>query len=119
MGESQPCPAAFFHPALHTLTYFSRIRPTFPNQFYGGRKNNSPTAWAIHGLTGECERSLPFSYLSLWPFLTVPLDDRFRIKDHAAASVSDEDFAQRAEKYPSDTPDTKEGYHIREIFHSV
>ena len=39
-----------------------------------------------------------------------------RIKDHAAAVVSDEAFAQRAERWPMDTPDTKEAYFIRETF---
>ncbi len=39
-----------------------------------------------------------------------------RMKTHAAAEVSDEDFAHRAERWPRDTPDTKEAYHIREIF---
>lgn len=39
-----------------------------------------------------------------------------RIKDHAANIVSDETFSKRADKYPVDTPDTKEGYYIREIF---
>ncbi|KIJ68969.1 hypothetical protein HYDPIDRAFT_80966 [Hydnomerulius pinastri MD-312] len=38
------------------------------------------------------------------------------MKDHAAAVVSDEAFAQRAERWPVDTPDTKEAYYIREIF---
>ncbi|PSR74180.1 hypothetical protein PHLCEN_2v10136 [Hermanssonia centrifuga] len=38
------------------------------------------------------------------------------MKTHAAAEVSDEDFAHRAERWPRDTPDTKEAYHIREIF---
>jgi asparagine synthase (glutamine-hydrolysing) len=38
------------------------------------------------------------------------------IKDHAAASVSDEAFAKRAERWTVDTPDTKEAYFIREIF---
>lgn len=38
------------------------------------------------------------------------------IKDQAASVVSDEAFEKRAETYPSDTPDTKEGYYIREIF---
>ena len=38
------------------------------------------------------------------------------MKDHAAAVVSDEAFAQRAERWPVDTPDTKEAYFIREIF---
>ncbi|KIM55872.1 hypothetical protein SCLCIDRAFT_283282 [Scleroderma citrinum Foug A] len=38
------------------------------------------------------------------------------MKDCAAATVSDEAFAQRAERYPVDTPDTKEAYWIREIF---
>ncbi|KZT26309.1 glutamine-hydrolyzing asparagine synthase [Neolentinus lepideus HHB14362 ss-1] len=38
------------------------------------------------------------------------------IKDHAAAVVSDKAFAKRAERWPRDTPDTKEAYYIREIF---
>lgn len=38
------------------------------------------------------------------------------IKDNAAAFVSDKDFAKRAERWPVDTPDTKEAYYIREIF---
>ncbi|CAD6933301.1 unnamed protein product [Tilletia caries] len=40
------------------------------------------------------------------------------IKDHSAAAVSDEKFAARKERYPVDTPDTKEAYWIREIFES-
>ena len=40
------------------------------------------------------------------------------MKDHAAAEVSDEDFARRAERWPHDTPDTKEAYYIRDIFDS-
>ena len=38
------------------------------------------------------------------------------MKDHAAAVVSDEAFAKRAERWPTDTPDTKEAYFIREVF---
>ncbi|KAG8932924.1 asparagine synthetase [Tulasnella sp. 419] len=41
------------------------------------------------------------------------------IKDHAASVVSDEAFAKRHETFPEDTPDTKEGFHIREIFDSL
>jgi len=41
------------------------------------------------------------------------------MKDHAAASVSDEEFTKRAEKWPIDTPDTKEGYYIRRIFEGL
>ncbi|KAF8522237.1 hypothetical protein BU17DRAFT_75295 [Hysterangium stoloniferum] len=41
------------------------------------------------------------------------------IKDHAAEVVSDEAFAKRNETYPIDTPDTKEGYFIREIFEGL
>ena len=40
------------------------------------------------------------------------------MKAHAEATVSDADFAKRAERWPVDTPDTKEGYYIREIFES-
>jgi len=38
------------------------------------------------------------------------------MKDHAASVVSDEAFAKRKQTFPSDTPDTKEGYLIRELF---
>lgn len=38
------------------------------------------------------------------------------MKDHAAQVVSDEDFATRAERWPKETPDTKEAYFIRDIF---
>ncbi|GAA5947642.1 hypothetical protein JCM10213_002242 [Rhodosporidiobolus nylandii] len=38
------------------------------------------------------------------------------LKAHAAASVSDEQMAGAAERYPLDTPDTKEAYFIRQIF---
>ena len=41
------------------------------------------------------------------------------MKDHAAAVVSDEAFAKRAERWPENTPDTKEGYFIRDIFDST
>lgn len=38
------------------------------------------------------------------------------MKSQSAQEVSDEDFAKRAERWPHDTPDTKEAYWIREIF---
>ncbi|OXC65248.1 asparagine synthase (glutamine-hydrolyzing) [Cryptococcus neoformans] len=38
------------------------------------------------------------------------------MKDHSAAIISDEKFADRATRWPLDTPDTKEAYWIREIF---
>ena len=41
------------------------------------------------------------------------------MKDHAATEVSDEAFAQRAGRWPEDTPDTKEAYYIRDIFDST
>jgi asparagine synthase (glutamine-hydrolysing) len=31
-------------------------------------------------------------------------------------AVSDEDFARRSERWPEETPDTKEAYYIRDIF---
>jgi asparagine synthase (glutamine-hydrolysing) len=40
----------------------------------------------------------------------------YRIKDNAARHVSDEAMAGAKERYPVDTPDTKEAYFIREIF---
>ncbi|QRV86076.1 asparagine synthase [Ceratobasidium sp. AG-Ba] len=41
------------------------------------------------------------------------------IKDHAAAVVSDEAFANRQSEFPEDTPDTKEAYYIREVFQGL
>ena len=38
------------------------------------------------------------------------------MKDQAAVEVSDDAFAKRAERWPRDTPDTKEAYWIRDIF---
>ncbi|WOO81652.1 putative asparagine synthetase [glutamine-hydrolyzing] [Vanrija pseudolonga] len=38
------------------------------------------------------------------------------MKEYSAASISDEQFAKRAERFPYQTPDTKEAYWIREIF---
>ncbi|KAH8833820.1 glutamine-hydrolyzing asparagine synthase [Flagelloscypha sp. PMI_526] len=38
------------------------------------------------------------------------------MKDHANAVVSDEDFADRQNKWSFDVPDTKEGYYIRQVF---
>ncbi|TFY70395.1 hypothetical protein EVG20_g2610 [Dentipellis fragilis] len=38
------------------------------------------------------------------------------MKDHAETTVSDEQFAKRHERWPTDTPDTKEAYYIRDIF---
>ncbi len=39
-----------------------------------------------------------------------------RMKDHAAAVISDAEFATVAERWPENTPDTKEAYLIRQIF---
>ncbi|TIB37463.1 hypothetical protein E3P84_00257 [Wallemia ichthyophaga] len=41
------------------------------------------------------------------------------IKDFTAEQVSDQDFAKRSERFPHDTPDTKEAYWIRETFESL
>ncbi|KAH8117328.1 glutamine-hydrolyzing asparagine synthase [Phellopilus nigrolimitatus] len=38
------------------------------------------------------------------------------MKAHAETTVSDADFSKRAERWSVDTPDTKEGYYIREVF---
>ena len=39
-----------------------------------------------------------------------------RLKDHAERSIPDEIFEKRFERWPEDTPDTKEAYHIRDLF---
>ncbi|GJJ12096.1 asparagine synthetase [Clathrus columnatus] len=41
------------------------------------------------------------------------------IKEHAEKVISDEAFSGRAKTFPIDTPETKEGYFIREIFESL
>ncbi|TFK29859.1 asparagine synthase [Coprinopsis marcescibilis] len=41
------------------------------------------------------------------------------IKGHAAETISDEQFAKSAERWPEDTPDTKEAYLIRQIFEDL
>jgi asparagine synthase (glutamine-hydrolysing) len=38
------------------------------------------------------------------------------MKDTACSVVSDDAFAERAQRWPQDTPDTKEAYYLREIF---
>ncbi|KXN85460.1 putative asparagine synthetase [glutamine-hydrolyzing] [Leucoagaricus sp. SymC.cos] len=38
------------------------------------------------------------------------------MKEHANSTISDEAFTRRHERWPTDTPDTKEAYYIREIF---
>lgn len=39
-----------------------------------------------------------------------------RLKDHAERSIPDEIFEKRSERWPEDTPDTKEAYYIRDLF---
>jgi len=69
--------------------------------------------WATLGLMGKSMD------LAVFPLGFSPSIHHNRMKDCAAATVSDEAFAQRAERYPVDTPDTKEAYWIREIFESA
>ena len=40
----------------------------------------------------------------------------YRMKEHSSEIITDEQFEKRAEKWPKDTPDTKEAYYIRQIF---
>ena len=56
--------------------------------------------------------------MGMFPFVRPgPMPDfDFRIKNFASTSISDETFADRAKRYPLDTPDTKEAYWIREHF---
>ena len=41
---------------------------------------------------------------------------RLRLKDQAERSIPDEIFEKRSERWPEDTPDTKEAYYIRDLF---
>jgi asparagine synthase (glutamine-hydrolysing) len=38
------------------------------------------------------------------------------LKDQAERSIPDEIFEKRSERWPEDTPDTKEAYYIRDLF---
>jgi asparagine synthase (glutamine-hydrolysing) len=40
------------------------------------------------------------------------------LKDHAENSIPDEIFEKRFERWPEETPDTKEAYYLRDIFDS-
>jgi asparagine synthase (glutamine-hydrolysing) len=80
-------------------------RPTCPTASFGVRRSSSRTASVTLGSMGK-----------LSPGADV-LTGR-RMKDHAAATVSDEKFAARADRWSLDTPDTKEAYWIREVFES-
>ncbi len=61
----------------------------------------------ILGLTGTALRSI---------FMNDADERGGRIKENAETSVSDEAFHKRSDRWPTDTPDTKEGYYIRDIF---
>jgi len=39
-----------------------------------------------------------------------------RLKNHAEHAISDEIFEKRSERWPEETPDTKEAYFMRDIF---
>jgi hypothetical protein len=39
-----------------------------------------------------------------------------RLKDHAERAIADEIFEKRSERWPEDTPDTKEAYFMRDLF---
>ncbi|KAI0306512.1 glutamine-hydrolyzing asparagine synthase [Multifurca ochricompacta] len=41
------------------------------------------------------------------------------LKDHAEKTIPDEIFEKRAERWPENTPDTKEAYYIRDIFDNL
>lgn len=41
------------------------------------------------------------------------------LKEHAEQAVSDEDYAKRQERFPEDTPDTKEAFFYRTIFEQM
>lgn len=68
-------------------------------------------AWDIPGSTGNVG-SLLF-WCGIFTFGWT------RMKEHASELISDEKFSSRHEKYPLDTPDTKEAYYIRELFEGI
>ncbi|KAI0050934.1 asparagine synthase [Auriscalpium vulgare] len=41
------------------------------------------------------------------------------MKDQAESAISDDIFAKRSDRWPENTPDTKEAYYIRDIFDSL
>ena len=42
----------------------------------------------------------------------------FRLKNQAERAIPDEIFEKRSERWPEETPETKEAYFIRDIFDS-
>lgn len=40
------------------------------------------------------------------------------MKEHAECAIPDVMFEKRSERWPEDTPDTKEAYYIRDVFDS-
>ncbi|ELU43911.1 asparagine synthase [Rhizoctonia solani AG-1 IA] len=78
-------------PRIKTGLFHSRI---FPSPFSGDKRNNSRMALDTLGSTGK-----------LHPYRT--------------SAVTDEAFANRHNAFPEDTPDTKEGYFIREVFQGL
>jgi len=79
-----------------------------PGRSFGGKKNNFRMVLDTHGSMGTTK---PCQHIPL--FHTV-----CRMKEHAATVVSDDAFARRAERWPEETPDTKEAFFIRDIFDS-
>jgi len=45
-------------------------------------------------------------------------DAALRLKEHAERLISEDMFEKRSERWPEDTPDTKEAYYIRDVFDS-
>ena len=66
------------------------------------------------------KRSIPFlfGFCNNARLLIILLSLSVSMKAHAEETIPDADFAKRAERWPIDTPDTKEAYFIREIFES-
>ena len=56
----------------------------------------------------------PFAFFSL-THLTHPCCN-LRLKAHAENAIPDELFEKRVERWPTDTPSTKEAYYIRDVF---
>jgi len=99
------------HPPTHSHNHNNNNSLTSRAPSYGDKKNNSPMVSVILGSMGKK------SFFSPLFFFLNKKRSTTSMKEHANNTVSDEAFAKRHEQWSLDTPDTKEAYLIREIFH--
>lgn len=89
------------------------LRLALSSQVYSLEAERAIFRWCGILLDRRVRSFVQLSCCQLIFIFTSSLD---RMKEHAAEIVTDEQFETRAERWPKDTPDTKEAYYIRQIF---